>query len=417
MFTKRYLESLQPTGKSYTVKDDKTHGLILMVTPGGAKTFYSYRWLNGKPERFKLGTFPGMTIEQARRRADDVNGAIANNGNPAAVKRSLKAEPTLLETFERFITEKRNRSGKPLTPRTIENYQALLTHQLADLAKLKLSQVTPARLRALKIPSDAQHNKAKALISSVFTWAAHEGITEAPNPAAAMKTRFIKSRERFLQPAELPGFLAAVEASPMRDFFLLALLTGARRSNLQSMAWADLDLEQGTWRIPKTKNGEALTLPLVGPALDILAERQKAAIPGAVYVFPGPGKSGHLMEPKKAWAAILQAAGLESLRIHDLRRTLGSWQARAGASLPIIGKSLGHKSQQATAIYARLDLDPVRTSVEQATAALLEAGKAPSGPTPTPTPPAETVTRPDAPPEAAADPDTGGNVVPFRRRA
>jgi integrase len=73
----------------------------------------------------------------------------------------------------------------------------------------------------------------------------------------------------------------------------------------------------------------------------------------------------------------MKDAGLEEdLRIHDLRRTLGSWQARAGASLTIIGKSLGHKSQQATAIYSRLDLDPVRASVEQATAAMIEAGKA-----------------------------------------
>jgi len=65
----------------------------------------------------------------------------------------------------------------------------------------------------------------------------------------------------------------------------------------------------------------------------------------------------------------------ENLRIHDLRRTLGSWQARAGASLTIVGKSLGHKSQQATAIYARVDLDPVRQSVEAAVSSLLKASK------------------------------------------
>ena len=80
------------------------------------------------------------------------------------------------------------------------------------------------------------------------------------------------------------------------------------------------------------------------------------------------------MEPKKAWATLLKAAGIKNLRIHDLRRTLGSWQARTGASLPIIGKSLNHKTHQATAIYARLDLDPVRQSVNTATTAMMEAG-------------------------------------------
>jgi integrase len=79
------------------------------------------------------------------------------------------------------------------------------------------------------------------------------------------------------------------------------------------------------------------------------------------------------MEPKTAWKRILTRAGIQDLRIHDLRRTLGSWQAATGASLPIIGKSLGHKSLGATQIYARLNLDPVRESLNKATDALLQA--------------------------------------------
>lgn len=91
------------------------------------------------------------------------------------------------------------------------------------------------------------------------------------------------------------------------------------------------------------------------------------------YVLPGNGRTGHLVEPKKGWSHILKDAGIENLRIHDLRRTLGSWQAITGASLTIIGKSLNHKSPQTTAIYARLDLDPVRASVKKATNAILTA--------------------------------------------
>jgi integrase len=88
-----------------------------------------------------------------------------------------------------------------------------------------------------------------------------------------------------------------------------------------------------------------------------------------------------MVEPKKGVIRIMERAGIpygrndpDGVTLHDLRRTLGSWQARTGASLAIIGKSLNHKSQQATAIYARLDLDPVRASVNTATAAMLEAG-------------------------------------------
>ncbi|MBC7857107.1 MAG: tyrosine-type recombinase/integrase, partial [Pirellulaceae bacterium] len=85
------------------------------------------------------------------------------------------------------------------------------------------------------------------------------------------------------------------------------------------------------------------------------------------------GKAEHLVDPTRIWKRILERAGLPGLRIHDLRRTLGSWQAATGASLPIIGKSLGHKNQATTAIYARLDLDPIRASVDTAALAILAA--------------------------------------------
>ena len=84
-------------------------------------------------------------------------------------------------------------------------------------------------------------------------------------------------------------------------------------------------------------------------------------------MFPSKSsKSGHFQEPRKGWQRILKRSGLKDLRIHDLRRTCGSWLALNGASQYIIAKQLGHKSPQSTAIYARLSLDPVRESLEQA---------------------------------------------------
>ena len=181
------------------------------------------------------------------------------------------------------------------------------------------------------------------------------------------------SRDRFLQADELTPFFKALSESTneiMRDFFLLALLTGARRANVSGMRWVDVDLEAGVWRIAKTKNGTPQAVTLSPEAVAVLESRKES---GGEFVFPGSGKTGHIVEPKKAWVTLLNAAGIENLRIHDLRRTLGSWQARTGASLPIIGKSLNHKTHQATAIYARLDLDPVRRSVNTATTAMMQA--------------------------------------------
>jgi integrase len=138
------------------------------------------------------------------------------------------------------------------------------------------------------------------------------------------------------------------------------------------MRWKELDLEQGTWEIPVTKTGDSQTVTLSMEAIEILKVRKSNR--SSFFVFPGSGRTGHLIEPKKGWRRILERAGIKDLRIHDLRRTLGSWQAITGSSLPIIGKSLNHKNASTTQIYARLNLDPVRESVQKATVAMIQAG-------------------------------------------
>jgi integrase len=157
----------------------------------------------------------------------------------------------------------------------------------------------------------------------------------------------------------------------MRDLFMLALLTGARKMNVAAMRWEDINLSRQEWRIPDTKNDEPHTVPLVPEAITLIKRRKKKQ--STDFVFPSDSVSGHIVSPKKAWREIMLQAGVTDLRIHDLRRTLGSWQAVQGASLPIIGKSLGHKTATATQIYARLNLDPVRASMERATTAMLLA--------------------------------------------
>jgi integrase len=136
------------------------------------------------------------------------------------------------------------------------------------------------------------------------------------------------------------------------------------------MRWEDLDLEHGLWRIPDTKAGTPVVVPLAAPAVEILLARQEETNESP-WVFPSRGKTGHLTEPKSAWKRILERAGLEDVRIHDLRRTLGSWQAITGSTLPIIGKSLGHTQPATTMIYSRLTVTPVRESVDRAASAIL----------------------------------------------
>ena len=199
-----------------------------------------------------------------------------------------------------------------------------------------------------------------------------------------------RSRTRFLSGEEVRRLFLAIDSEPqqqIKDFVRLALFTGARRSNLSSMAWAELDLKSGTWVVPaaKSKNGEPMMIHLTAAAVAILAERRAFAVDAVLdgvalsdYVFPGRGACGHMVEPKRAWASLLKRAGLVDFHLHDLRRTLGSWSAATGASLPVIGKALGHASTEATKVYARLQLDPVRVAVDTAVAAMMMAAESPS---------------------------------------
>jgi integrase len=379
-FTKKAIEALPlpETGRRDVYHDAKTTGLQIRVTAGGAKTFCLYRRIKGgQPERVTLGRFPDMTIEQARQKAAEINAAIEGGANPADAKRAHKAENTFADLFSEYI----NRHAKRNKRTWREDEQRFDQYLAKPLGGKKLSTITRQEIAAIhaqitKAGHGTTANRVLALVSSVFGRGIEFSIIES-NPAKGIRRNKEASRDRFLQADELPRFFQAIADEPnetMRDYFLVSLLTGARRANVLSMAWHDVSLERAEWRLNTTKNGTPQTVTLSPQAMTVIQSRRKLAADDAVFVFPGTGASGHLAEPKKAWLRILKRAGLADLRIHDLRRTLGSWQAKSGASMAVIGKSLNHKNTSTTAIYARLDLDPVRESVERATSAMLAAG-------------------------------------------
>jgi integrase len=141
------------------------------------------------------------------------------------------------------------------------------------------------------------------------------------------------------------------------------------------MRWSDINFDLNVWNIPadQSKNAETITIPLIEEALEILSRRRKKT--SSVFVFPGRGKTGHFKEPRKGWQRVCDAAGLSSVRLHDLRRTMGSYQTMTGATSTIVGKTLGHKSLAATAIYSRLNTDPVRASMKKAVEAMQTAAE------------------------------------------
>jgi integrase len=375
--TKSLIDGLccPPDRRDIHLYDAKVPGLAYKLTANGAAAWFLVRRIAGRPQRVRVGGRE-MTIEQARNAALRLNGEIAAGGNPAVERRTARRSCTLAELWENFRDKHIKVRGTAATLRTDEGRW---TACLERWGTRKALSITESDVRALHGTLGDQHgrvqaNRAVQLLRRMYNWA-RLGV----NPAAKAVTMFKEaSRTRFVQPYELPKLFAALNAPDtnpiIRDFIYVALFTGARRSNVAAMRDTEIDLSAATWIIPsgKSKNGQPMTVPLVPEVLKIIKARMGHE---SGFIFPGSGKSGHLEDPKATWRAVLKRAGLEDLRLHDLRRTLGSWQAAGGSSLPIIGASLGHMDSATTQIYARLNLDPVRASVMTATSAMLQAGK------------------------------------------
>lgn len=199
------------------------------------------------------------------------------------------------------------------------------------------------------------------------------------NPCEKVSAFPLDSRDRYLsKKEEIDRFfkaLAAMRSATFRNFIKTTLFTAARVANVQSMRWQDLDFDQNSWRIPHdpkiglaTKPRKPIIVPLIPEAVEAI-KAQLGKHP--VWVFPGRGSTGHIVNPARAWGRLCAKAGITNLRMHDLRRTMGSWEANTGASLHIIGRSLGHSSLRATHIYARLQQEPVREAMSKAARAML----------------------------------------------
>ena len=408
-FTKKAIDALPcpSNGQRAYCYDTGVRGLTVAVSPAGKKVFVLYRKVGGRPERVTIGPYPDLSIEQARGKAEELNGAIARGENPAAKRREIRQEATLGELFDTYLEHHAKRLHKRTWPADLRRFELHLHGwRLRKLSSIKAFDVVRLHARigrtAGLIAANRTVQMLRRLVNKALDWGWH-----GDNPAEGVELNEENSRERFLQAGELPHFFRALAEElneTIRDYVLLSLLTGARKSNVLQMRWQQINWDRNVWIIPRTKNGKPQDVPLSPQALAVLDRRKQST--KSEWVFPGSGRTGHLVEAKSAWKRITHLiwcptcgtpqqpnekclrdgceadlrkikSPLTDLRLHDLRRSLGSWEAATGATLPIIGKSLGHRSPAATQIYARLDLDPVRVAVNKATNAMLLAGGMP----------------------------------------
>ncbi len=373
-FTKRNIEAIEPPAKGFLdIKDTANKYLRIRTTAAGNQTFYFVRFHKTKPYYKALGRFPDINVAQAREKCDKENAALLSGGAQKPKKLILD------ELFDSYLENQ----AKP-HKKTWKDDQQNFNRYIKPLAKKQVVDIDCGDIAALharigKEKGKYTANRSLALLKTVFNYGRRNLSLKIENPCDGVKMFKEQSRDRFLNKEELQAFFKAVmaEQTPRQwqDFFLLCLWTGARRSNVQAMRWENVDLNNAIWRIAGSefKNKDNFQVVLIEPALEILTRRKHEVDNQSPYVFPANSKTGHIQEPRKQWESIVTRANLTNVRLHDLRRTLGSWQAATGASLQVIGKTLGHKNQATTAIYSRLNLDPVRESLNTATTAMLAA--------------------------------------------
>lgn len=358
-FSKRSIASLSPTGVEQFFYDTKCPGLGLRLSPKGKVSFFA----RIGSRRHSLKT---AILETARKQTRD----LQNNES----EHSEATGWTLGYCFELWMKHK----AKP-HKRTWERDQRrwelyLLKWSNRRMVSLKKTEVMELH-NSIKVDSGPYAaNDTLAFLSSLYNYAERFDYG-GKNPCRYIDRFPEQERERYLLPEEFPRWHAAVlklTVPEARDFFLLALWTGIRREAVLSMRWDQVDLQAKTWRIPNEsdKGKRDLIVYLSEEACVVLNERKAHVQSDWVLPSRNGSASGHYADPKSAWGRVLKLSEISDLRIHDLRRTLGSWMAEGGTSLHIIGQTLGHKSLQSTRIYARLGGNAVRNAVNAATDAM-----------------------------------------------
>jgi len=370
------------------------HGLYLRASASGG-TYYRIHKAKGRKVKTRIGDALTMRVSKAREAALKLAGGDAT---AAATPIRVRTDGvTIAQAWKAYIADVRSgdfiAGRKPTAPSTITSYSILFDAHVGRPYGNKslhyLARMVPELHRKLKA-KPVTANRLVQVIRNLFTHAARTGNWDRPNPTLdpvtgrGLKKYTVPSRERHLTTAEASRVLAyaMTEPQPWRDFWRLLILTGVRASTLREMKWAHLDLRatDSTWAVPTSKNGDPQLVPLTDTAAAILRERLDAAPkhkgkPASVWVFPmRDDPKSCIADLDHAWARVKEHAPLDGVRIHDLRRTAGSWATQGGAPLPAVGKLLGHRSHNSTAVYARADTKAARAAAEIVEARLLEAG-------------------------------------------
>ncbi|TIP25683.1 MAG: DUF4102 domain-containing protein [Mesorhizobium sp.] len=392
--TKRVVDATKPNGTDFYVFDSELIGFGLRVrATGGVSYIVRYRAGSGRNapvKRVTIAKVGKVTPEQARDAAKDILASVVKGDDPARDKTDERRALTfaaLAELFLKHIELKR----KPTT--AIQYRQLLEAHAIPVLGTRKAARIASSDMAALHhklFAKPATANRLSAIVSSMYSWAIKgKTLSKIDNPAEGIHRYKDKKRERFLKTDEIGSLASALQEAetigipwepaadkkvkhaakpenrlvkidaPVAAAIRLLLLTGARLREILHLKWEHVDFERGLLLLPDSKTGRK-TIVLNAPALAVLSNLTRLG----VYVVAGESAGTKDEKPradlKRPWAMLVKRAGLQGLRIHDLRHSFASFGAGGGMGLPIIGKLLGHTQSSTTQRYAHLDADPLR---------------------------------------------------------
>lgn len=373
--TDKLVKGLEPPASgNRVVWDDRLKGFGIRVTAAGAKSFVlNYRNGDGSLKRLTIGTYgrAEWSVEAARKRAGELKKQIARGDDPLTERRRAREAETVADLCDRYIEDHlpRKRASSQRDDRAM--IAKIIRPRLGarKVGSIRYTDIDNLHRSLRETPYRA--NRVLALLSKMFNLAVRWHM-RPDNPCRGVERHSEDKRERYLTDDERTRLLVAMqehaakgnqEAQTVRAF-RLAMLTGARIGECLSANWTQFNLQSGAWTKPSahTKQKKLHRVPLSAPALQLLSELQETA--KNEWLFPNSKGDGPQKDYKGSWAAIIKAAKIEDLRVHDLRHSFASEGASIGLSLPMIGALLGHTNSQTTARYAHLLDDPLRTAAE-----------------------------------------------------
>ena len=348
------------------------------ITPAGKKSYFLYyRTQDRRQRRPKIGDHGVMTCEQARSIAQRWLLEVSQGKDPSAEKQDLRSMPTLKELADQYMKEHAPRKKASSQKEDLRLWQQ---HILPALGSLKVSSIERSDIAKFhhslqSLPVSA--NRVLSLLSKALNLAELWGYRpNHSNPCLHIKKYTEQKRERFLSQEEIARLMNVLEEEEKRTQNIwalyairLLLITGCRLNEILTLKWEEVDFSSQCLRLSDSKTGKKLVY-LSTIAIDIL--KVIPQLEGNPYVICGEKKGAHLINLQKPWTRIRAKAGLDDVRLHDLRHTFASIAASNGLSLPIIGALLGHKQTQTTARYAHLIGQPLLEASEKISGKIME---------------------------------------------